>query len=64
MARKTEIYLITPPTIANLKAFGEPLDAVLSAVPVAALQIRLKGLSDYEIADAARALGVASTAWL
>ena len=37
-----QLYLITPPHIPDLPAFVAQLEAVLEAVPVAALQLRLK----------------------
>jgi thiamine-phosphate pyrophosphorylase len=50
------LYLITPAAIPDLAAFAKTLDGALSAGDVAALQIRLKGTSDAEIADAVRIL--------
>lgn len=44
-----QLYLITPPTIADLDAFARDLDAALGAGEVAAVQIRLKPASDDEI---------------
>jgi len=44
-----QLYLITPPTIADLDAFARDLDAALGAGDVAAVQIRLKPASDDEI---------------
>ncbi|MNS31275.1 Thiamine-phosphate synthase [compost metagenome] len=57
MARQTalpprpacQLYLITPPAIADLEAFAGLLEQALSAGPVAALQIRLKDASDEQI---------------
>ena len=57
MARQTalpprppcQLYLITPPAIADLEAFAGLLEQALSAGPVAALQIRLKDMSDEQI---------------
>jgi len=46
---KTRLYLITPPTIPDLDAFVRELEAALDAGEVAALQIRLKDLSDYDL---------------
>jgi thiamine-phosphate pyrophosphorylase len=40
-----QIYLITPPQIANMDAFLTELRAALSAAPVACLQIRLKEMN-------------------
>lgn len=63
---KCRLYLITPPTIADVPAFVRDLEAALSGGDVAALQIRLKDLSDYDliavtrlIAPVAQAKGVA-----
>lgn len=57
MARQTalpprppcQLYLITPPAIADLEAFAGLLEQALSAGLVAALQIRLKDISDEQI---------------
>jgi thiamine-phosphate pyrophosphorylase len=46
------LYLITPPALPDLEAFAADLEAALSAGPVAALQIRLKGASEAEITAA------------
>lgn len=51
---KTKLYLITPPSIIDHAHFYAQLEAALSAGPVAALQIRLKGISDYEIIAATK----------
>ncbi len=63
---KTRLYLITPPAISNVDAFARELESALNAGSVAALQIRLKDLSDYDlinvtkvIAPIAQNLGVA-----
>ena len=63
---KTRLYLITPPAISNVDAFARELESALNAGSVAALQIRLKDLSDYDlinvtkvIAPLAQNLGVA-----
>lgn len=60
------LYLITPPTLADLDAFAARLSAALDADDVAALQIRLKPATDDQIVAAvarllpiARARGVA-----
>lgn len=50
------LYLITPPQIVDLVAFARQLDAGLAAGDVAALQLRLKGVADGEIAAAVAAL--------
>lgn len=44
-----QLYLITPPAIADLDAFARDLDAALGAGEVAAVQIRLKPASDDQI---------------
>ena len=51
---KCRLYLITPPVIADVPAFVRDLEAALSAGDVAALQIRLKDLSDYDLIAATR----------
>ena len=48
-----QIYLITPPQIADMEAFCDELRAVLSAAPVACLQIRLKELNGDKTAGSA-----------
>jgi thiamine-phosphate pyrophosphorylase len=50
------LYLITPPAIADMPAFLTALQAALSAGDVAALQIRLKDISDAQVEGAARAI--------
>lgn len=51
------LYLITPPTIDDLAAFGVDLAQALDAGDVAALQIRLKDADDEVIAAAVDVLG-------
>jgi len=46
-----QLYLISPPAIDA--TFADRLTAALDAGPVAAFQLRLKGLSDHEIAELA-----------
>jgi thiamine-phosphate pyrophosphorylase len=46
------LYLITPPDIADIAAFARDLQSALGAGDVAALQIRLKDVSDSRIAEA------------
>ena len=46
------LYLITPPALPDLDAFAAELQAALESGDVAALQIRLKGAPDDEIARA------------
>ena len=50
------LYLITPPALDDLAAFRETLARTLDAGEVAALQIRLKGVSDDAIAGACAAI--------
>lgn len=50
------LYLITPPSIADLPAFAKTLADAMDAGPVAALQIRLKDVSDDTILAAIAAL--------
>ena len=51
------LYLITPPAIDDLAAFGRVLAQALDAGDVAALQIRLKDVDDEVIAAAVDVLG-------
>jgi thiamine-phosphate pyrophosphorylase len=46
-----QLYLISPPSIAS--TFAESLAAALDGGPVAAFQLRLKGLDDHAIAELA-----------
>ena len=48
-----QIYLITPPSIADVDAFLPTLEAALLAAPVACLQIRLKGPDNSPMEDSA-----------
>src|SRR5580704_16802821 len=50
------LYLITPPAIDDLAAFGRSLGAALDAGDVGALQLRLKGAPDDIIAAAVQVL--------
>jgi thiamine-phosphate pyrophosphorylase len=50
------LYLITPPRLEDLAAFGAALTEALDAGDVAALQIRLKDVPDTVIAEAVAAL--------
>ena len=50
------LYLITPPSLPDLEGFAAVLEPALDAGDVAALQIRLKGVSDEEIARAVETL--------
>jgi thiamine-phosphate pyrophosphorylase len=51
-----QLYLVTPPSIADLAAFATALEQALDAGPVAALQIRIKPADDAEITAAVRRL--------
>ena len=51
-----QLYLLTPPKISDMGQYAKDLEAAVSAAPVACLQIRLKGLSDAELIDAAEIL--------
>lgn len=55
-ASDCRLYLITPPAIADLPAFLTALEEALSAGDVAALQVRLKDVSDAEIERVTRAV--------
>ena len=46
------LYLITPPSLPDLDGFSAVLETALDAGDVAAVQIRLKDVSDREIANA------------
>ncbi len=50
------LYLITPPAISDMPAFLGALEAALGAGDVAALQIRLKNISDAQVEGAVRAI--------
>lgn len=50
------LYLITPPALPDLGAFVAALDQALSAGDVAALQLRLKDVSDEAVAEAVAAV--------
>lgn len=56
MTLDCRLYLITPPTLTDLDAFGRDLAKALSGGDVAALQIRLKDVSDAAIAQAVAAI--------
>jgi thiamine-phosphate pyrophosphorylase len=56
------LYLITPPRLDDLAAFGHVLGRALDAGDVAALQIRLKGAPDDVVAAAVDVLGPIATA--
>ena len=52
MTAECRLYLITPPKLDDLAAFGKALAQALDAGDVAALQIRLKDVDDMTIAAA------------
>ncbi|WP_419253322.1 thiamine phosphate synthase [Caulobacter sp. ErkDOM-YI] len=56
MTLDCRLYLITPPALTDLDAFGLELNRALDGGDVAALQIRLKDVSDAAIAQAVAAL--------
>lgn len=51
MARRSRLYLITPPEISDLAAFARELDHALDGGDVACLQIRLKSREGVPAAD-------------
>lgn len=56
MTLDCRLYLITPPSLPDLAAFGRQLARALEGGDVAALQIRLKDVSDDVVAAAVEAL--------
>jgi thiamine-phosphate pyrophosphorylase len=56
MTLDCRLYLITPPALTDLDAFGRDLTKALGGGDVAALQIRLKDVSDAAIAEAVNAI--------
>lgn len=59
---RTRLYLITPPQIADVKAFSQSLENVLAAGDVASLQLRLKGQDGMIDMQATREVSAAVTA--
>ena len=57
-----QLYLITPPVIEDVAAFVDTLTHTLKAAPVACLQIRLKGLDDSALVQAATPITQAAQA--
>ena len=53
---RCRLYLLTPPHLEDLDSFAKTLQSALAAGDVAALQIRLKNVSDDEIRSAYKAL--------
>ncbi|MBY9066377.1 thiamine phosphate synthase [Hyphomonas sp. WL0036] len=58
---RTRLYLITPPQIADMQAFGKSLKDALGAGDVASLQLRLKGADGMIDMQATREVGLAVT---
>ncbi len=56
MTLDCRLYLITPPSLPDLAAFGRQLARALEGGDVAALQIRLKDVSDEAVAAAVEAI--------
>ena len=56
MTDQCQIYLLTPPMIADVPAFCENLKTTLAAAPVACLQIRLKDLENSALVQAGKAI--------
>ena len=56
MREASNIYLITPPRIADLPRFAALLGEALAAAPVDCLQLRLKEASDDDVLAAAKTL--------
>lgn len=57
MTSSCRLYLITPPAIEDIEAFAVDVARTLATGEVAALQIRLKGVSEGAIEDVVRRLG-------
>ena len=55
-AQRCQLYLITPPRLDDLNDFIAQLEAAFGGGPVAALQLRLKDVSDDAVIAAGRAL--------
>ncbi len=55
-AQDCQIYLLTPPRIDDLDGFAKTLEAVLSAAPIACLQIRLKEAGTDAVIETANTL--------
>lgn len=56
MTHRCRLYLITPPVIDDAKAFATLLEQVLDAGDVAAIQVRLKGVSEAHLAEVTQAV--------
>ena len=59
---RTRLYIITPPQISDVAAFGKSLEDALQAGDVASLQLRLKGADGMIDMQATREVGRAVTA--
>lgn len=56
MTHRCRLYLITPPVINDAKAFATLLEQALDAGDVAAIQVRLKDVSEAHLAEVAKAV--------
>jgi len=56
MTHRCRLYLITPPVIDDAKAFAALLEQALDAGDVAAIQVRLKDVSEAHLAEVAKAV--------
>jgi thiamine-phosphate pyrophosphorylase len=56
MTHRCRLYLITPPVIDDAKAFATLLEQALDAGDVAAIQVRLKDVSEAHLAEVTRAV--------
>lgn len=56
MTHRCRLYLITPPVIDDAAAFASQLEGALEAGDVAAIQVRLKDVSEAHLAEVTRAV--------
>jgi thiamine-phosphate pyrophosphorylase len=56
MTHRCRLYLITPPVIDDAAAFASQLEQALEAGDVAAIQVRLKDVSEAHLAEVTRAI--------
>ena len=56
MTHRCRLYLITPPVIDDAKAFAALLEQALDAGDVAAIQVRLKDVSEAHLAEVTKAV--------
>jgi thiamine-phosphate pyrophosphorylase len=56
MTHRCRLYLITPPVIDDAKAFASLLERALDAGDVAAVQVRLKDVSETHLAEVTKAV--------